>query len=157
MEAHGYAPGASQRGLVTAIHDHTGISKATVSRWLDGSMFPGIERLLLLSERYGVSPDELVGNDEAPHGQPFSMQALDSAIPRPLLIHVLTIMSELRASAKNLTDEWFAEATVRLLERVSENPDMSRHEIMGHAYDLLRNGPDEAPHEPSASAGSHED
>lgn len=141
MKAHGYTPGSSQRGLVTAIHEKTGVSKATISRWLDGSMFPGIERLLLLSDRYEVTPDELVGNDDVPHGQEFSMDALEKVLPRPLLLHVLAVMSELRASAKNLTDEWYAEATVQLLERVSENPEMSRHEILGLAYELLRDGP----------------
>lgn len=146
MRKHGYTPGASLRGLVRDVYLEleARVTKATISRWLDGSMFPGPDKLLLISEKYGVSPSELVGNNDAPESTDFSFEQLEQLLPRPLLIHVLTIMSELRASAKNLTDEWFAEATVRLLEKVSRNPEMSKQEIMGHAYELLRNGPHEA-------------
>lgn len=152
IEEHGYSE-EDYYGVNKDIAERLGVSRSAVTRWMSG-VVPGIENLMAIAKAYETTPAFLVGNDDAPPGR-FEFDVLESTIPRPLLIHVLTIMSELRASAKNLTDEWFAEATVRLLERVSENPDMSKHEIMGHAYDLLRNGPDEAPHEPSASTDSH--
>ncbi|NIC05232.1 helix-turn-helix domain-containing protein [Billgrantia bachuensis] len=150
IEEHGYSEG-EHYGVNKDIADRLGVSRSAVTRWLNGSV-PGIENLLAIAKAYKTTPDYLVGNDNAPPGK-FDFGILESNIPRPLLLHVLTVMSELRASAKNLTDEWFAEATVRLLERVSENPDMSRHEIMGLAYELLRNGPDQAG---SASADTPE-
>lgn len=138
IKKHGYT-GAEHYGVYKDIAGKLGVSRSAVTRWMSGAV-PGIENLMAIASAYDTTPDYLVGNDDAPPGQ-FSFSVLEDQIPRPLLLHVLTVMSELRASAKGLTDEWFAEATVRLLELVSQNPEMSRQEIMGHAYELLRDGP----------------
>ncbi|SDL78502.1 Helix-turn-helix [Modicisalibacter muralis] len=138
IEKHGYSED-DHYGVNKDIAELLGVSRSAVTRWM-GGVVPGIENLMAIADAYETTPAHLVGNDDAPPGQ-FSLSALEESIPRPLLIHVLTVMSELRTNATNLTDAWFAEATVRLLELVSQKPEMSPQEIMGHAYELLKKGP----------------
>lgn len=137
-KAHGYSEGVGDRGLGKRVSDTTGIPGPTISRYLSGQIFPGFERLTIIAEAYGVSLGYLTGNDDAPVGH-FSMDVLDQRIPRELLMHVLAMMAELRSTAATgVSDKQFALATVELLDRVSERPDMNEHEMTGLGLSLLK-------------------
>lgn len=137
-KAHGYAEGASDRGLGKRVSDTTGIPGPTISRYLSGQIFPGYERLAIIADAYNVSLGYLTGNDDAPIGH-FSMDVLDQRIPRALLMHVLAMMAELRSTAApGVSDKQFALATVELLDRVSSRPDMNEHEMTGLGLSLLK-------------------
>lgn len=135
--AHGYREGSSDRGLGKRVSDQTGIPAPTVSRYLNGQIFPGIERLMILADSYKTSIGYLTGNDDAPVAG-FSIEVLDQRIPRDLLMHVLAMMAELRSmSTRGVSDQHFAKATVELLDRVAERPEMNENEMTGLGLALL--------------------
>lgn len=132
--------GNSSYGWQTQLANELEIDKSNVSRWMRGSL-PGIENLLRIAEILNCDPDYLAGNDDAPSGE-FSMQALDDRIPRDLLLHVLAMMAELRSmSTRGVSDQHFAKATVELLDRVAERPDMNENEMTGLGLALLKSEP----------------
>ncbi|WP_185859280.1 helix-turn-helix domain-containing protein [Vreelandella populi] len=140
-KAHGYSEGKSDRGLGKCVSDKTGIPAPTVSRYLSGSMLPGVDRLLVLADAYDTPVDYLAGNNDAPIGH-FSMETLDQRIPRELLMHVLAMMAELRSTAApGVSDKHFALSTVELLDKVSDRPDMNEHEMTGLGLSLLKGEP----------------
>ncbi|MDH4572441.1 helix-turn-helix domain-containing protein [Salinicola acroporae] len=128
--------GNSSYGWQTQLANELVIDKSNVSRWMRGSL-PGVENLLRIAELLECDPAYLVGNDDAPSGD-FSQQALDERIPRDLLLHVLAMMAELRSISRDVSDQQFAKATVELLDRVAERPEMNENEMTGLGLALLK-------------------
>lgn len=44
--------------------DELGVNQTTVSQWLLGRKKPGYDSILLLYEKFGVSPNQLFGIDD---------------------------------------------------------------------------------------------
>ena len=124
-------------GINAKIADDAGVDRSAVTRWLKGAL-PKAEKVLLLANAYGISPDQLVGNDNtsAPTSR---LRTVEAQMQYSTLIKVLRIMSELRPTQVN--HEWFAQATVEVLQMVESDPTMTDDAITGAAYRLLRNGP----------------
>lgn len=136
---HGRSQG-NDYGINAKIAAHVGVSRSAVTRWMSGAV-PKVDTILHIASAYDVTPDSLVGNDTAPRDG-FSTRDVEARIPYDRLTKVLSVMSELRRSTDaELTDEWFAEATVRVLKMVESDPSMSEDAITGAAYRLLRNDP----------------
>lgn len=137
---HGRSPG-DDYGIYAEIAVHADVSRSAVTRWMNGSV-PRVDTILQLADAYGVDPERLVGNDTAP-SEGFSSSDVEARIPYERLTKVLSVMSELRRSADTqVSDDWFAEATVKVLRMVENDPGMSQDAITGAAYRLLRNGPE---------------
>lgn len=81
-----------------------GLSRQAVSRWENGAAYPDIDNLILLSEIYGVSVDELLGKKAAgseadqkePHPQPENSSPLKNFLSNReywILILILVLTS----------------------------------------------------------------
>ncbi len=62
-----------------ALAEKLGISRQTVSEWECGDITPDLNNLIALSEIYGISVDELIGNDFNKNGQNESTDSTDAA------------------------------------------------------------------------------
>lgn len=140
MEYHGYTPN-DKTGVNVDIAKKCNVDKSMVTRWMKGVM-PRASTIMRIAEAYGVSPDYLVGNDDAPEGG-FSVSELESHIPEEALLNVMRIMYE----AQNDIDpkpskERFAEASLAVLKLVEREPRMPEYAISGAATHALKRGPE---------------
>jgi len=133
-EAHGYTHG-DDYGLLADIAKRCDVTRGAVTRWMGGAL-PKLETLLTISEAYNVTPDYLVGNDEAP-GE--TLPALSTRLSYDTVAKVLRIMSEVRRDASSdIGDHEFAAASVEIMRMVERDPAMPEYAITGAAYRLLK-------------------
>lgn len=140
MERHGYTPN-DRTGVNMDIARMCGVDKSMVTRWLKGVM-PRSATIFRIADAYKVSPDYLVGNDDAPEGG-FSVSDLESRIPEAALLNVMRIMYEAQDDIQpKPTKERFAEASLAVLRLVERDPGMPEYAISGAATHALKHGPE---------------
>lgn len=139
MERHGYTP-SDRTGVNMDIARMTGVDKSMVTRWIKGVM-PRASTILRIADAYKVSPDYLVGNDDAPEGG-FSVSEMESHIPEAALLNVMRIMYEAQDDIDpKPSKDRFAEASLAVLRLVEREPGMPEYAISGAATHALKHGP----------------
>lgn len=139
MKKHHYSPGDTF-GINQDIANACGVDKSMVTRWLKGAL-PRASTILRIAEAYGVSPDYLVGNDDAPEGN-FSINDLQAEMPYEAIQNVMRIMYEAQEDLPNKpSNEEFAQAAVEVLRLVSSEPNAPEYAIYGAAVRSLKHGP----------------
>lgn len=108
IRKHRTESGLSQKDMADKIF----VTRQTVSNWENGKSYPDIQSLLLLSQLFGVSVDQLIKGDLETMKQEISQEAVDSFNRESRIFAVMCIVSAVTfipAAALALArDQWWA-------------------------------------------------
>lgn len=90
-----------------------GTTNKTISRWENGNYMPPVEMLVLLSEFYGVSINELLSGKRLE--QPEEKQAAEENLKEVLTVSAFTVEERKKYFTKKWKKEHSFELTIRML------------------------------------------
>lgn len=108
IRKHRTESGLSQKDLADKIY----VTRQTVSNWENGKSYPDIQSLLLLSQLFGVTVDQLIKGDLETMKQEISQEAVDTFNRESRIFAAMCIVSAVTfipAAALALArDQWWA-------------------------------------------------
>lgn len=119
IRKHRTESGLSQKDMADKIF----VTRQTVSNWENSKSYPDIQSLLLLSQLFGVSVDQLIKGDLETMKQEISQEAVDSFNRESRIFAVMCIVSAVTfiplAALALARDQWWAIALWAIMYAVT--------------------------------------